>query len=149
VCGRIIFASARIFWWIWPKTFAGSWQYCVLPLTANTCPPITTTVAVHGKNNVKVILLGITSSWTRNPPEEWIFCWELPTQGPEIQMNNIGFCQKLPYHRQGIHQLIDADSHQKDQNDGRILRTVTILYTVNDNLKNNYIPKRHLNDKFT
>jgi hypothetical protein len=57
-------------------------------------------VAVWGKNGIKgykarnyeyqlsdkesirgmVILLGITTSWTRNPPEEWLFEQELSAQ---------------------------------------------------------------------
>jgi hypothetical protein len=59
------------------------------PGTANTCPPITTSVAVHGKNRINgasarnyhlfddestermVIRPGITSSGAKNPPEEW------------------------------------------------------------------------------
>jgi hypothetical protein len=46
-----------------------------------------------------VILSGITTSWMRNPQEEWLFCWEFPA------------------HRQGwgsarIYQLIDYKSTQ-------------------------------------
>jgi hypothetical protein len=35
-----------------------------------------------------VILPGKRSSWTRNPPDEWNFHWELPAYGPRINQRN-------------------------------------------------------------
>jgi hypothetical protein len=53
------------------------------PQYARTHPPINATVAVHGKGELPpqdkestremVIPPGITSSWTKNLPEEWDF----------------------------------------------------------------------------
>jgi hypothetical protein len=89
-----------------------------LPQTANTRPPIARAVSVRGKMVVlpgitrsginqrtvysagnyqlmdeestrgMVIPLGITSSWTRNQPEEWLFYWELPAHGRGINQRN-------------------------------------------------------------
>jgi hypothetical protein len=36
-----------------------------------------------------VILSGIiTTSWTRNPPKEWLFRLELPANGQEVHLKN-------------------------------------------------------------
>jgi hypothetical protein len=34
-----------------------------------------------------VILPGVTTSWTRNPPEEWLFRLDLPPHGRGIHLN--------------------------------------------------------------
>jgi hypothetical protein len=39
------------------------------------------TVAVRGTTGYLANLLGITSSLTKNPLEEWLFCQELPIRG--------------------------------------------------------------------
>jgi hypothetical protein len=53
-------------------------------------------------NGEMVILLGITSSWTKNPPEKWLFCWELPAHGRRIHRRN-GYST-------GNYQLMDEES---------------------------------------
>jgi hypothetical protein len=69
-----------------------------------------------------VIKQGITKSWTRNPPEEWVSAgnYQLMTVGStegkdkwdsawnyqvmdEESTGGMGFCQKLPAHERGIH----------------------------------------------
>jgi hypothetical protein len=45
-------------------------------------------LAIAVKTGIKAVLPGIISSWTRNPPEEYLFRWELPA------------------HEQGIHRRI-------------------------------------------
>jgi hypothetical protein len=58
-----------------------------------------------------VILPGITSSWTRNPPEDGDFC----------------------RYSAGNYQFIGADESLQDQNARKILRTVTISGSVTPN----------------
>jgi hypothetical protein len=45
-------------------------------------------VAVCGTMGYMVNLLGLTSSWTRNSQEEWLFRWELPANGRGIHPRN-------------------------------------------------------------
>jgi hypothetical protein len=59
---------------------------------------------------------GITSSWTKNPPEEMLFRRELLDHGRGILRMN-GYSVGLPAHGRGIHQKI--------------------LFTVNANFKKN------------
>jgi hypothetical protein len=65
-------------------------------------------VAVGGNGNTvyKVILLGITSSKTRNPPEEnhWLFHRELPGQGLGSHRRNF-FCRESQVHGRGIKKI--------------------------------------------
>jgi hypothetical protein len=82
-------------------------------------PSTTATVAVRGKTGYMAILLRITSSWTRNSPEEWLFRRKLPAHEQRIYRKNgyytgncqlrdeestggMGFCRKLPACIQGI-----------------------------------------------
>jgi hypothetical protein len=51
---------------------------------------------------VMVVLRGITSSWTRNPPEEWLFSGESPAPGQGIHQRN--GCSA------GNYQLLDKES---------------------------------------
>jgi hypothetical protein len=96
---------------------------------------VTANVAVRGITVYKVILLGITSSRTRNPPAEWIFRCELLAQGLEIHRRNsfppgitITWTMNPPeeWISAGNLQIMNADSGQQDQNARKILRTVTI-----------------------
>jgi hypothetical protein len=48
-------------------------------------------------------LPGITSSWTRNPPEEWLFLRELPACGRGNLLEGGLFRRALPAHRLGIY----------------------------------------------
>jgi hypothetical protein len=72
--------------------------------TANTYPSITATVAVPGKNGITV-LLGITCTKTRNPPEEWKFRWEAPAHKQGIHQVN-GYSD-------GNYQLIEDESNRE------------------------------------
>jgi hypothetical protein len=97
----------------------------------------------------KVILLGITSSRTRNLPEEYLFCCEVPAQGLGSHRRN-GFppgitsswTRNLPvpeeWNSARNHQLMDADSGRQDQNARKILRTVTIQGSV---VPNCFLPR--------
>jgi hypothetical protein len=98
-----------------------------------------------------VILPGITTSWTRNLPEEWLFRRELPAHGRGIHLKNVysamnyqlsgkesttgmGFRRKLPAYRRGIHPrkgippgiTCSSTLIQTGKNARKILRTVTI-----------------------
>jgi hypothetical protein len=44
-----------------------------------------------------VILPGITTSWTRNPPKEWLFCRESPAHGQGIPMKNVYSVGNYPF----------------------------------------------------
>jgi hypothetical protein len=70
-------------------------------------------------------LLWITNSWTRHPPEEWLFLRELPANRQGIHWRNgippgITYSQKRNIPKEwdfaGNNQLMQADSHQPDQN---------------------------------
>jgi hypothetical protein len=50
-----------------------------------------------------VISQGITRSWTRNPPIEWLFAGNNQLKD-EDSIVAIGFRREFPTHRQGIHQ---------------------------------------------
>jgi hypothetical protein len=89
------------------------------------------------------ILLGIASSWTRNPTEEYLFCWELPAYGREIHQRNgilpgiavqvlgLGIHWRNGYYA-GIYQLMDEESigGMRFQRQNEILQTVTIQGSV-------------------
>jgi hypothetical protein len=64
--------------------------------------------------------MGIATSWTRSPPEEWLFRPKLSSHGGRIRLKNVysnenyklrdaksnnelGFWQELKADRQGIH----------------------------------------------
>jgi hypothetical protein len=96
---------------------------------------VTAYVAVCNNTVFKVILLGTTSSRTRNPKEEWLFRCELPSQGLGSQRRNdflpgiaSSWTRNLTeeWNSAGNHQLMDADSGWQDQNARKILRKVTI-----------------------
>jgi hypothetical protein len=95
-----------------PRT--GTIQRSFHPRTANTHPPITTNVAVRSKNRINgdsasnfhhmdekstgEIPLGISRSSTRNLPEEWLFCQELPAHGqtyPKLMLNRERLLKKM------------------------------------------------------
>jgi hypothetical protein len=73
---------------------------------------VTANVAVRGNTVNKVILLGIASSRTRKPPEEWFS----PRNHKFIYKESTEDCNSV-----GNHQLMDADSGRQDQNVRKIL----------------------------
>jgi hypothetical protein len=88
-----------------------------------------------------VILSGITTSWARNPPEEWLFGRELPAHRQAIHRKKgyyagnyqlrdeestrgMGFHRKLPAHSQEI------NSDQQDKNEQKISKRTAISNLV-------------------
>jgi hypothetical protein len=73
---------------------------------------------------------GIISSWTRNPPEEWLFRRELPAYGRGIHRRDgilpgitISWTRNLSEEGDSTtkYQLIDSDLDGQDQNEQKIL----------------------------
>jgi hypothetical protein len=108
-----------------------------------------------------------TSSWTWNPPEEYLFRWERPDKRRGIHLR-LGFHFELRAQRRwlypikgkrtdnsaGSYQLIYVDSDQWDQNERKILRKVTIPGSAASNplycqrqLKKILSRKPHQNEK--
>jgi hypothetical protein len=96
---------------------------------------VTANVSVRGHTVYEKILLGTTSSRTRNLLEEWLFHRELPAKGLGNQWKN-GFQPGITsswtrnppeeWSFTGNHQLMYADSGRQDQNARKTLRAITV-----------------------